>query len=105
MTGPSPTGIGASTLLALAKAKPGTLILAGRTPASFQSVADQIAAIDASIKTILVRLDLASMSSVHRAGAAILANADVPRIDVLINNAGIMASPYGKTVDGIEQQV
>jgi len=44
------------------------------------------------------RVDLADLSSV-RTFAAELAGED---IDVLINNAGVMAVPYGTTVDGFE---
>jgi len=44
------------------------------------------------------RVDLGDLSSV-RSFAAVLADRD---IDVLINNAGVMAVPYGTTVDGFE---
>jgi NAD(P)-dependent dehydrogenase (short-subunit alcohol dehydrogenase family) len=44
-------------------------------------------------------LDLQDLSSVR-------AFADgVARVDVLVNNAGIMAVPYAKTVDGFESQI
>lgn len=44
------------------------------------------------------RLDLADLSSVR-------AFADsVETVDVLINNAGVMAIPFGRTVDGFEMQ-
>ena len=36
--------------------------------------------------------------------AAAKINEIVDRLDLLINNAGIMASPFAKTVDGIESQ-
>ena len=51
----------------------------------------------------LVELDLASLASV-RAGADAIA-ASVDRIDVLINNAGVMATPLERTVDGFELQL
>ena len=44
VTGPSLNGIGASTLEALAKAHPQTLILAGRRPSAFERVAQRIVA-------------------------------------------------------------
>ena len=47
-------------------------------------------------------MDLGSLSSV-RAAARKLVEQNV-MIDVLINNAGIMAVPYGKTEDGFEMQ-
>ncbi|EJD43384.1 NAD(P)-binding protein [Auricularia subglabra TFB-10046 SS5] len=104
ITGPSPTGIGASTLTSLAKGHPATLVLAGRTPSKFQPVVDEVKAIDANIRVVSVTLDLASIASTRAAAQAILNNADIPRVDVLINNAGIMATPFALTADGIESQ-
>jgi NAD(P)-dependent dehydrogenase (short-subunit alcohol dehydrogenase family) len=51
----------------------------------------------------VVRLDLADLSSV-RAGAQQLAESH-PRLDVLINNAGVMAPPRRLTADGFESQL
>ncbi|VDK84417.1 unnamed protein product [Dibothriocephalus latus] len=52
---------------------------------------------------IIEELDLASLQSV-RDFAARICKADT-RIDLLINNAGIMACPYTRTRDGFESQV
>jgi NAD(P)-dependent dehydrogenase (short-subunit alcohol dehydrogenase family) len=49
-----------------------------------------------------VVLDVSSLASV-RAGAAEVARL-APRLDVLLNNAGIMEVPEGVTVDGVERQ-
>jgi len=51
----------------------------------------------------LVELDLASLDSVRRGAAA--AAERLPRIDLLVNNAGIMACPLGRTADGFEMQL
>ncbi|NKI15924.1 SDR family NAD(P)-dependent oxidoreductase [Spongiibacter sp. KMU-166] len=48
-----------------------------------------------------VPLDLGSLSSVKEAAAQINA---LPRLDLLINNAGIMIPPYELTADGFESQ-
>jgi len=48
-------------------------------------------------------LDLASLASVHKAAAGILANH--PRIDILVNNAGVMGIPERRTEDGFEMQL
>ena len=49
-----------------------------------------------------VTLDLASLQSVREAAAEILA--DHERLDLLIDNAGVMAIPRGETQDGFEMQ-
>jgi NAD(P)-dependent dehydrogenase (short-subunit alcohol dehydrogenase family) len=48
----------------------------------------------------VVRLDLASQSSVHQAAKEIRER--FPRVDLLINNAGVMEVPYQRTEDGFE---
>ncbi len=51
----------------------------------------------------LLELDLADLVSVRRAAAQLLsAHA---RLDVLINNAGVMGTPYRQTSDGFELQM
>ncbi len=50
----------------------------------------------------LVALDLASQASVRAAAGQILAAHE--NIDLLINNAGVMGIPEGKTADGFEMQ-
>jgi NAD(P)-dependent dehydrogenase (short-subunit alcohol dehydrogenase family) len=45
------------------------------------------------------KLDLQDLASVHEFAAG------VDRIDVLVNNAGIMAVPYALTADGFESQI
>jgi NAD(P)-dependent dehydrogenase (short-subunit alcohol dehydrogenase family) len=48
----------------------------------------------------VVRLDLASLASVREAAAEI--RTTCPRLDLLINNAGVMEVPYERTEDGFE---
>jgi NAD(P)-dependent dehydrogenase (short-subunit alcohol dehydrogenase family) len=48
----------------------------------------------------VVHLDLASLASVRAAAGEI--RATFPRLDLLINNAGVMAVPYQRTEDGLE---
>lgn len=48
-----------------------------------------------------MQLDLSDLSSVRKTAAEI--DGMVPKIDILINNAGVMAvNDYTKTSDGIE---
>lgn len=49
------------------------------------------------------RLDIGDMSSVRAFAQRV--RQQFPRIHVLINNAGIMATPYRLTVDGFEEQL
>jgi NAD(P)-dependent dehydrogenase (short-subunit alcohol dehydrogenase family) len=58
------------------------------------------AAPDAGVR--VVPLDLASLDSVRAAAAQI--RSDCGEIDLLINNAGVMMPPYGRTADGFETQ-
>jgi NAD(P)-dependent dehydrogenase (short-subunit alcohol dehydrogenase family) len=50
-----------------------------------------------------VRLDLASLASVREAAATILAAH--PRIDILVDNAGVMGISERRTEDGFEMQL
>lgn len=50
----------------------------------------------------LVELDLASLASVRACADALLAAGQF--FDLVIANAGVMATPFGKTVDGFETQ-
>lgn len=51
----------------------------------------------------VVELDLASLTSVRSAADQLLKRC--PRIDVLVNNAGVMATPLGRTQQGFELQL
>ncbi|MDP9697667.1 NAD(P)-dependent dehydrogenase (short-subunit alcohol dehydrogenase family) [Paenibacillus intestini] len=48
------------------------------------------------------KLDLSNLSSIRAFANVMMENYD--RLDILINNAGIMFGPYSKTVDGFENQ-
>ncbi|MFG1606156.1 SDR family NAD(P)-dependent oxidoreductase [Actinoplanes sp. NPDC049265] len=84
-------GLGRATATALA-AKGAHVIMAVRDPA----------AIAAPNGAEIVRLDLGSLASVERAAGRILDRHS--RLDLLINNAGVMAVPEGRTADGFETQ-
>lgn len=103
-TGVSPSGLGATFVLAIAKAQPSLLILAARDPAKAEQTARDITAVDASVKTKIVELHNDSLASAREAASTVLSWADVPAIDVLVNNAGIMATEYKLTADGFESQ-
>ncbi|RAH71757.1 NAD(P)-binding protein [Aspergillus aculeatinus CBS 121060] len=106
ITGPTPTSIGGATALALAMLPathhPSLLFLAGRTPATLETITASIAERAPSLRVRPVVLDLASQKSVRRAAEEVLA--DTGGVDVIINNAGVMACPYATTEEGVELQ-
>ena len=94
-------GLGKEAARALA-AGGAEVILAARSEHNLaQARADIIAATGNSNVATLV-LDLASLDSVRAAAAEFLAR--YQSLDVLINNAGVMACPLLRTGDGFEMQ-
>ena len=95
-------GLGRETARALAAAG-ATVVLAARsvekTHAAVLSIREQLPA--AALESL--QLDLASLASVRRFAASFLSVHD--RLDLLINNAGVMATPFGHTADGFELQL
>jgi NAD(P)-dependent dehydrogenase (short-subunit alcohol dehydrogenase family) len=94
-------GLGRETARVLAS-RGATVILACRDVAKGEAAADWIAAASAVERGRLrvVRLDLASPASVSAAADEIRASS--PRLDLLINNAGVMAIPFARSDDGVE---
>ena len=94
-------GLGLATAHALA-AKGAHVVMAARNQEKAASAKAAILAEvpDASLE--VVELDLASLASVTAAAKAILDTH--PRIDLLINNAGVMGIPERQTADGFEMQ-
>jgi NAD(P)-dependent dehydrogenase (short-subunit alcohol dehydrogenase family) len=93
------TGPGLQTARVLA-ARGAQVVLACRNPDKAGHAAGQIAAASPVASTSTVRLDLASLRSVRTAAEEIRAR--FPRVDLLINNAGVMKVPYQGTEDGFE---
>lgn len=79
------------------------LILAGRSEARVKPVVDAARAFQSGTNVVFLQLDLASLASVRAAAHKILADASIPRLDILINNAGISGAEYRTTSDGIEE--
>jgi NAD(P)-dependent dehydrogenase (short-subunit alcohol dehydrogenase family) len=95
------SGIGFETARMLAACGM-TVVLACRDLAKADQAAAQIAAGEPGA-VATVRLDLASLASVRKAAAELMER--YPRLDLLINNAGVMTPPYGRTEDGFEMQI
>jgi NAD(P)-dependent dehydrogenase (short-subunit alcohol dehydrogenase family) len=79
-----------------------TVVLTGRDPSRTSAALDQVRATARSAEVQGAELDLASLESVRKAAADLTAR--FGRIDLLINNAGVMMPPYGLTQDGYELQ-
>lgn len=94
------SGLGRATARALASAG-AEVVLAGRDPARLESACAEVAEAGA-VAPRSVTFDLADLASV-RAGAAAIA-AQVQRVDVLVDNAGVMFSPLTRTAQGHELQ-
>jgi len=94
-------GLGTTTARELARAG-AEVVLVARS-------ADKLATTRASLEQELpkaafwpVVVDLADLSSVRRGASEIAA---LGPVDVLVNNAGVMALPHARTVDGFEMQL
>ncbi|KAI0132099.1 short-chain dehydrogenase [Xylariales sp. AK1849] len=105
LTGPSTGGIGAETVISLAHESPAMIVLVGRSIDKAQATIDSINQVDPNIKVKFVEADLASLKSSREAAQTILEDTEVTRVDVLVNNAGVMACPYQVTEDGLESQL
>ncbi len=95
------SGIGLETARALAQ-HGATVLLGVRNLTKGADAAERIRRTGAPGAVATVHLDLADLSSVAAAAKAVTADHD--RLDGLINNAGVMIPPYGRTVDGFETQ-
>lgn len=94
------SGLGHETARALA-ARGAHVIVSGRDATKLAAAADAIATgTGARIDTLVC--DLGSLTAIRAAGEE--ARARFAHIDVLINNAGVMAAPLGRTADGFETQ-
>lgn len=95
------SGLGRESGRAMA-AKGAHVVLAGRDQDKLDEAVAAITAEtpDARLETIIC--DLGSLASVRACGAE--ANRRFGKIDLLLNNAGVMACPLGHTADGFEMQ-
>jgi NAD(P)-dependent dehydrogenase (short-subunit alcohol dehydrogenase family) len=95
------SGIGREAARYLA-ARGARVVLACRDEGKAQAAAASIAAEVPGAEAETVTLDLSSLESV-RSGAAEI-RSRYPQLDLLVNNAGVMMPPLGRTTDGFELQ-
>ncbi len=87
------SGLGAVTARELAR-KGAKIVMAVRNTKKGEAAAQQLAG-DVEVR----QLDLQDLASVRQFADG------ADKVDILINNAGIMAAPYSLTVDGFESQI
>lgn len=101
VTGAS-SGIGVETARALLWAQ-AEVILAVRDRAKGEQVAQALRAEMSQAQAHVLPVDLGSLASIHQAAEQF--SARWSKLDLLINNAGITATPQGYTSDGFESQL
>jgi len=95
------TGLGYETAVALA-GQGARVVLAVRNLDKGKQAATRIAEAHPGATVELQELDLTSLASIRAAAEQLRADHD--RIDLLINNAGVMWTPKSTTADGFELQ-
>ncbi len=93
-------GLEAARMLASRGAR---VVLACRTRAKADAARESILVDAPTADVSLLDLDLSSLASVAEAAAEF--SRSFGRLDLLVNNAGVMATPYQCTVDGFELQL
>ena len=94
-------GLGAETARALAS-KGARIVITARDVAKGEEVAREIQASTGNDSVEVEELELGSLASIRAFADRFLARRDP--VQILVNNAGVMACPFGKTTDGFELQ-
>jgi len=96
------SGLGLESTKALA-AKGATVVMACRNLSKAEEAKAEVLAANPSARLDVMALDNASLASVRAFADAFKARYD--RLDILLNNAGVMAIPRALTEDGFEMQL
>jgi NAD(P)-dependent dehydrogenase (short-subunit alcohol dehydrogenase family) len=96
------SGIGWEAALELARHGAHT-VLACRDAGRAQAAVDRIRSAHAGASVEVLPLDLSSLASARAFAQQF--SARFPRLDLLVNNAGVMTLPYSRTIDGFERQL
>jgi protochlorophyllide reductase len=94
-------GLGYESALALAR-KGAQLVLASRDETKAKAALDKLKQAVPAAQADFIKLDLASLASVRAFANEFKGRYD--RLDILMNNAGVMAIPRRETADGFEMQ-
>jgi len=96
------SGIGLEAARMLAE-KGAELVMACRNASKAESAAGIVRTAAPDAKVRVEPLDLSNLASVRSFAERM--NRELPRLDLLVNNAGIMAIPRALTADGFEMQL
>lgn len=96
------SGLGFEASLTLAK-KRATIVMACRDATKGEEALQQIKREVSDGQVVIRTLDLASLLSIRTFATEFTSNYN--RLDILMNNAGVMAPPYRTTEDGFELQI
>jgi NAD(P)-dependent dehydrogenase (short-subunit alcohol dehydrogenase family) len=94
------TGLGFESAKAFA-GKGGRVLVGARDPEKGEVAVNRIRKAHPNADVQFVRIDLADLESIREAAGVV---AREPRLDVLLNNAGVMMNPKTLTKDGFESQ-
>lgn len=89
-------------MLQLAQHRPSRIFLAARTPSKGEAAIEEVKRAVPAADVTFLKLDLCSFKSISAAAQEFKSKSS--RLDVLINNAGIMATPAKVTEEGFESQ-
>ncbi|KAH8904902.1 NAD(P)-binding protein [Coniochaeta sp. PMI_546] len=96
-------GLGKQSILELARyGKPAKIFMAARSLEKVQAAIEDIKKTVPDANIVPLQLDLASFDSIKSAAKSFIQQSD--RLDILMLNAGIMATPPGQTKEGYEIQ-
>ncbi|XP_055038921.2 retinol dehydrogenase 12, like [Misgurnus anguillicaudatus] len=96
------TGIGKHAATDLAK-RGARIIMACRDMEKANEALKEVIEASGNQNVVTCRLDLADTKSIREFAEKI--NNEEKQVNILINNAGVMVCPYGKTADGFEMQI
>nr|XP_055038921.1 retinol dehydrogenase 12, like [Misgurnus anguillicaudatus] len=96
------TGIGKHAATDLAK-RGARIIMACRDMEKANEALKEVIEASGNQNVVTCRLDLADTKSIREFAEKI--NTEEKQVNILINNAGVMVCPYGKTADGFEMQI
>lgn len=97
------TGPGKESITQLVKHNPAEIYLAARTPSKAEAAIEDIEKATPGAHVTYLPLDLMSFDSIKKAADEFKSKS--LRLDILMNNAGIMATPPAFTKEGYESQL